>query len=470
MARSTPLWQKLIWAVMFLVVCEGAVRKWVAPSLQSEIYLVKDALLVFAYVGFISSRLPTGIHLKAMAGLSTLLLLSLAYFGMEVFNPNSPSLLLSIVGFKNYLFYPPLAFIVPYMFSSSKDFESKLKKYAIMMIPFAALGLVQFAFGPDHWINDYVSHDPENERVITMFGMGDEKVRTTGTFSYPAGYTTFLTVMLYLGVGLAASKNWRLLANLWPWVLVVVTIAAIFTTGSRAPIYASVLTAPVVLYVWASRGIMSSGNLLKVGLTCVAISIVVTLIAPLAIEAYQYRAEHADDPMDRLFSPLTELYYALVESPIIGTGLASTHGAAITIMGTKDYWWLDGKFYELETARVMQETGVIGFVLVYAVRIWLLAKAISFGLRFRTPLDVAMAGVIAGFFAQSLALFVINNLTAGIYYWFAAGMLFAMHRLELQEITAPVLASASRQHLGREKGERRAAASYGARGNRVKTR
>ena len=77
-----PLWQKLIWAVMFLVVCEGAVRKWVIPGLQAEIYLVKDALLVLAYVGFLSSRLPTGIHLKAMAGLKTLLMFSLVYFAI----------------------------------------------------------------------------------------------------------------------------------------------------------------------------------------------------------------------------------------------------------------------------------------------------------------------------------------------------------------------------------------------------
>ena len=146
------------------------------------------------------------------------------------------------------------------------------------MIPFAALGLVQFAFGPDHWINGYVSHDPENARVIAMFGVGDEKARTTGTFSYPGGYTTFLTVMLYLGVGLAASKNWRISGNLWPWTLVVVTIAAIFTTGSRAPIYASVITAPVVLYIWASRGLMSSGNVLKIGLAGMFISIIVAFI------------------------------------------------------------------------------------------------------------------------------------------------------------------------------------------------
>ena len=117
---------------MFLVVCEGAVRKWLVPGLQAEIYLVKDAMLVLAYIGFLSSRVPTGIHLKVMAGLKTLLMLSLVYLALQVFNPNSPSILLSIIGFKNYLLYAPLAFVVPYMFSSSKDLEHKLRKYAII--------------------------------------------------------------------------------------------------------------------------------------------------------------------------------------------------------------------------------------------------------------------------------------------------------------------------------------------------
>jgi hypothetical protein len=452
MARSTPLWQRLIWAVMFLVVCEGVIRKLV-PPLQAQIYLLKDGMLVAAYIGFISSRLPTGIHSRAMAGLSTLLLLSLAYFGIELFNPNSPSILLSIVGLKNYLLYPPLAFILPYMFSSSQDLERKLRKYAIIMIPFAGLGLLQFTLGADHWLNGYVSYDEENVRNIAMFGVGDVKVRTTGTFSYPGGYTTFLTVMLYLGIGLVASKNWRFSGNLWPWTLVVVTVAAIFTTGSRAPIYAPVLTAPVVLYIWSSRGIMSVGNVVKVGIACICISIIVALIAPEAIEAYQHRAEHSgDNAIDRMLSPLIEAYGALTESPIIGAGMASTHGSAVTIMGTLDYWWLDGKFFEQEGARVLQETGVIGFILVYAARIWLLAKAITLGVRFRTPLYAAMAGVIAGFFAQYLFLIVINNPTGGIYYWSAAGLLFAMYRLEWQKATAPLPASASIPAFGTQRG------------------
>jgi len=346
------------------------------------------------------------------------------------------------------------------MFSSLEDLERKLRKYAIIMIPFAGLGLLQFTLGPDHWINGYVSYDEENVRNLAMFGVGNVKVRTTGTFSYPSGYTTFLTVMLYLGVGLAASRNWRFSGNLWPWTLVVVTVAAIFTTGSRSPIYGSVISAPLVLYIWSSRGVMSLRNFLKIGLTGMFISIIVAFIASGAIEAYDYRVQHAaDSPMYRaLYWPLTEIYSAVTESPIIGVGVGSTHGSAVTIMGTKDYWWLEGTFFENESARVWQETGVIGFILVYVARIWLLVKAISLGLRFRTLLYAAMAGVIAGFFAQHLAaLNVINNPTAGIYYWFVGGLLFAMYRLELQEAIASLASSASRrEQLGRENGKRRA--------------
>ena len=131
--------------------------------------------------------------------------------------------------------------------------------------------------------------------------------------------------------------------------------------------------------------------------------------------------------------------------------------------GNEDYWWLDGHFVEQETARVMQETGIVGFILVYAARIWLLLKAISLGIRFRTPLYAAMGGVIAGFFAQYVPLIVINNPTGGIYYWFSAGLLFAMYRLELHEKSVLWSASLSRQKLTQRQADVEAAPSLGGR-------
>jgi len=434
----TPLWQTLIWVVMFLVVCEGALRKWVLPDYQSQVYFIKDVLLIIAYLGFINVRRASGNHSRVMTGLKTLLICSVFYFGLEVFNSNSPSILLSLVGLKNYLLYPALAFVVPYMFASPKDLEQKLRKYAIIMIPFAALGIIQFAFGPEHWMNGYLAHDSENLRMGSMFGApGAGKARTTGTFSYIGGYVTFLTVMFYLGASLAASKQWRLSENKLPLALVAVSIAAMFTTGSRGPIFGIILFSPFVLYVWKSGGLMSGRSVAHMGLACIVIYISVTYAVPDAIEAYQYRASHSDNPMERLTWGLTENYDALVESPVLGTGMASTNAAAVTIMRTTDFWWLNGTQVEGETARVLLETGAVGFMLVFTARIWLLLSAMVLGTKFRTPLYVSLSGAIAGFFAQNLTGIVINNPTGGIYYWFAAGLLFAMYRTEMQEATAP---------------------------------
>jgi hypothetical protein len=429
---------------MFLVVCEGALRKWAFMGFQAQVYLIKDGLLILAYLGFLVSRRPSRLHLNAMTGLKILLTLSLVYFGIQLFNPNSPSILLSLVGFKNYLLYVPLVFVLPYMFSSSADLEAKLQKYAMLMIPFAGLGLVQFAFPYDHWINGYLSQDTENLRAAAMFGdltIGAPKARTTGTFSYIGGYTTFLSAMTWLGVGLVASKNWRLRGNVRALLLLVTSLAATFTTGSRAPVFALIIASPLALFVLGSGGLISMRNVLRFCVVWAILAVAISLIASDAIDAYEHRVQQAGDSFARILLPITEAFGVLGEVPAIGTGMASTHGSAITIMGTDSYWWLRGVFTENETARIVQETGIIGLLLVFAARFWLQIKAIALGQKFKRPLYVAMSGAIAAFFLQFFFSNVVNNPTAGIYYWFAAGLLFGIYRLARQE--SAVLGSVS---------------------------
>jgi hypothetical protein len=419
---------------MFLVVVEGAIRKWLLPGWQAQIYFVKDLVLIAAYVGFFASRLPSGAHLSSMRPLSALLVLSLAYFSIEVANTNSPSLLVSIVGFRGYLLYIPLVFIVPYMFSSSEDLERKVITYGILMIPFIALGPIQFMFPTDHWINGYLNH--EGEELLTPDGFGGEvmNVRTAGTFSYIGGFTAFLTVMFYLAAGLAAKNRWRAFDSVVPLGILIVTLAAMFTAGSRGPIWGLVGASPLVLSIWASGRLLSVASLGKMIVAVGAVSIAALFLAADAFDAYAYRQEHGDDALTRVLAPFTEPYWAMQIMDPLGTGMGSTSSGALTLMGTRDFWWLNGNIFEIETARVLQETGIIGFILVYAARLWLLIKAITLGARFHTPLYVALSGVIAGLFLQDLAGFVINNATTGLYHWFAAGLLFAMYRLELKKV------------------------------------
>jgi hypothetical protein len=433
--KGSPLWQKIIWTVMFLLVYEGALRKWVLPGLQSEIFFLKDVLLLLAYGFFLVSRTPPGTHLRAAVPLKEIIVASLAYFSIELINPDSPSILVSILGMKSYLLYVPLAFIVPYMFSSSEDLERKLHKYAILMIPCVALGLVQFSLPPTHWINGYLNnHDPDSLVMGAVFDGEINKVRSIGTFSYIGGFAGFLTVMFYLVAGLVAKNRWKISGNLWLFGYLVLTVATMFTTGSRAPIWWLIATWPLAMYIWRYAGLLSMQTSAKMIMAVATVWVLAQLLAADAFDAYSLRAEHATDAMSRVLSPLTQTLGAVQVSGLLGTGMGSTNGGALGLMHSEEFWWLNGNFFEVEMARVVQETGIVGFILVYAARVLLMVKAISLGKRFRNPLYASLSAVIACLFLQDVALgFVVNNATVGIYHWFAAGLLFAMYRLDVIE-------------------------------------
>ena len=82
----------------------------------------------------------------------------------------------------------------------------------------------------------------------------------------------------------------------------------------------------------------------------------------------------------------------------------------------------------------MQELGPLGFILVYWMRVSLVILSIQLARKLRTPLFKALSAAIAGFFTLHLFLFVINNPTAGLFFWFSAGLLFAMYRLDFEPI------------------------------------
>jgi hypothetical protein len=383
------------------------------------------------------SRTP-GENSKALLGLRIWALIAFFYFAFQIVNPNSPSFLLSVAGVKNYMLYVPLAFVVPYLFTSRDDLEEKLRRYAVIMMPFAALGLVQFLFPPDHWLNAYLSYDDDNAALGSLFGTDEFiRARTIGTFSYIGGYVTFLTVMNYLGIALLANAKWRIKGNALPVCLIVVTLAAMFTTGSRTPFFGLILTAPVMLWIWATKKIMGPQQIVRMAGLVTLIFLIVLVLSSQAIDAYSSRSGTADDTWARIISPFYELYLAFQTSPAFGLGIGSAHSSASNIMQTLDYWWLNGNMFEIETARVMQETGLLGFILVYGCRVWLVTLAIGSAMRFRTLLYVGLSSVITGFFIQYLYLFVINNPTAGIYYWFCVGLIFAMRRLESNTARRP---------------------------------
>jgi hypothetical protein len=423
------MWKRIILGVFILMIFEGAIRKWILPWAQAEVYLVKDALLLVAYALFLLGSQPEW-RFRGSAVLKGVIAFSFVFGCLEVLNPNSPSLLVGVAGVKDYFLYVPLAFILPYCFTSREEFLRFIKFYIVLAIPVSILGFVQVAAGPASFLNTYVSASEDIPAAIVKFGRHDNIVRTAGTFSFISGYTTYLGFMAFLAVGYNMARGWQIKNNTGPIIALALVIGAMFTTGSRGPVYVLAATAPVVFFWALISRILSPKVAARLFLLVPLIVFAALHVSPEAVEAFQYRAETSGDTYSRFFAPIAQLTEMLAESPFFGLGIGVTHNAALTIMGTLTPWWLNGMLAEEEIARVGQELGILGVVLIYFTRGIILVLAIRCTRGFRDPAYRSLGMVLTVQLAMGVVTALITNPTAGLYYWGSLGLILAMQRLE----------------------------------------
>jgi hypothetical protein len=427
-------WQRALFAVFVLMVFEGALRKWVFPWAQAQIYLVKDAILLAVYLGFLlDSRIKNFPSPKGVGLIKIVLVVTFVFGCIEVLNPNSPSILVGLAGLKSYFLYPPLAFILPYAIKSREHLFVLIRRYLIMAIPVAVLGFVQIMAGPGSSLNVYVSWTEDAPAVLSYFGSTFDFVRTSGTFSYISGYTAFLSFSAFLAIGYNMAHGWRLKNNIMPILALTLVVGAMFTTGSRAPVYILLATGPVILWLAATSRVLSARIAMRLCILVPVLAIAAVNISPLAFQAFMERTESADSSYTvfRLFSPFYQTIGVLSDAPALGIGIGTTLPAGMSIMGAEFPSWIrDELLTEDEMARVTVELGLIGLLLVYFLRFLIAAFALRCAMSFRNSAFRALGIVLAVYLALGLFVPIILSVTWGLYYWGALGLVLAMRRFE----------------------------------------
>src|SRR5262245_36319740 len=108
---------KLIMFIYLLLIFEGAIRKWLLPSMGQVLFFVRAPFVLLAYwMAFRHGFFPkgNGILLTGMAlGVCAVLLV-----GAQVLSPaaSSGAAMLAAYGWRNYFFYIPLAFVIAEVF------------------------------------------------------------------------------------------------------------------------------------------------------------------------------------------------------------------------------------------------------------------------------------------------------------------------------------------------------------------
>jgi hypothetical protein len=422
-------WRRGLEAVLVLLVLEGAIRKWLVPSAASYVYFAKDALLIGVYVGFLRDPARRALPVRVPPPLAAALAVLTALAAIGVFNPNLPSPLVGLLGFKAYLHYVPLIWVVAAAYRTEREVGQFVRRYLTLALPVALLALAQFFSPADSALNTYARSNMSAGSIVTFGAV--ERVRVTGTFSFITGYSAYLQVVALLSLTVLAVRQWRLRGSLLYYTALASALLGMLMTGSRGPVFLFVLLMPLYwLFGVARAGLPAFGRfLLGIGL----VLSVVNFVGSDAVEAFRARAAGSSDVASRVLQPFVTPFRIAPDIGLLGYGTGATHQMAEAVSPSiVPYSWLGPHHYEDEPSRVMVELGLVGFAAFFAVRIGLVALALGAVFRLARPLPRALALSCLLLFLGQLVGGVVFNVTGGVYYWWFAGLLFAAERLETE--------------------------------------
>jgi O-antigen ligase len=425
---SARFWRIGTWAALVLMIYEGALRKWFLPQFQEHIYFLKDILLLGAYVGcFFGARLMRNRPLVQRHAANVIIALYAAFCLLQVLNPRLPNWKIGLYGFESYLFYIPLMYMVPELLPD----ERTLRRFVTGLLAVSAvplvLGLVQFNLPADHPLNRYVWSD----QAIATFGAGLDHARVTSTFSYITGYSAFLTGLAVVLLAVALFERRRGIRVLLYGALLL-TVADLLMTGSRAPVAQFALAAPVVvLFTLAS----SAKRHVRAALVAlVALALLGFGVATFFADAHHAFADRVvtndTENVERVARLWTGTLDAIHNGGVVGYGIGATLPGSTFLNDSGPT--ADGPpWVEAELEHVVVETGLVGFLLTLAVRILLPLQLYRSLRQFPQSNARPLLAAALVFVIINLPMQIIVSRTAGMMYWFMAGFAFIPGRWAL---------------------------------------
>lgn len=420
-------WRQCVKTVLFLVVVEGAVRKWILPNASEFVYFIKDFVLVAAYVKYYFAELNVERDFPVPPLIKFLILASSAIILLQMSNYNLGSPILGMLGVRNYLLYIPLIFLVRDLFDSIEDLNHSLRWYLLLPIPIAYLAVNQYFSGADAWINRYAWGNEELGKANVGSG-----VRVTGTFSYIAGFAAYLQTCAGLIVPLLVIEQ----PPVWKWLLRVSWIgimASILMTGSRGPIIAlGILIVGYFIFNRLFRELRLYRKFILPVLLCVVAG---GLFFQVQVKNITIRFSDNSDLSSRVMETMSNPTRFIEVAGFFGFGAGSTYQAADivrSILGLPAGTPIN-MYFEGEPERVILELGPVGFLVWYLLRLAIMVELLKVFLRLRYPLLRELA--LTAFLVHALSMpgQMVFQITYTVLYWFLAGFILALPKIEYLE-------------------------------------
>jgi hypothetical protein len=352
---------KYVFWVYWLLIFEGALRKWVFPQLQEIIFFARDPIVLLIYFVAWRNHIVKRDGLLMAGLIISIIYLPLIFGQILVIDMN---ILTLVYGWRMYFMYLPLIFVIKDSFNL-EDIYKLIRQTLYVSIPLSVLAYFQFISPPHSFINSGYS-------TGRVFIVADNIVRTTGTFTFTAGQTMYAgSLIAMLVIAWLNRKRAPLLSMPWLIIATGASITTLLLTGSRTAFFlASLVVLATFFGLQLTRGAKQkfTGTVMLLFLVVVGVFL---FMGPFkkSLDALSTRvgqAEVQEGTLHRLFSPFTEFFGAVLDAPAIGYGLGyGTSGGSLLATGKVTI-----VLPENEWPRVVMEVGPAFGILYIGYRIF----------------------------------------------------------------------------------------------------
>ena len=354
--------RRLIWLYFWLLILEGALRKWVVPQLSNPLLIVRDPVVLLAYFLAIRARVFPANGWTFALGVIAVLSMAVSFVPLWPYLGPTRIMLVTGFGFRSNFLHLPLLFLMARVLRM-EDVKRIGFWTLIFMVPMALLMVGQFQASPDAFLNRTAGG--EGEMMTSALG----KVRTAGTFSFVIGVVAYFAMATAFLVWAALKRdiypNWLLFAAGAALVIGIAVSGSRSVVGACAVVGASLL---VVLFL-KPAALNRFGQAL---LVTVVLGFIV-MQTPIFKEGFNVLSTRFSEVaeaseksvgagiVERFFGEFTESLYVLTQAPFLGYGLGiGTNAGAKFLTGRQAFLLSEG-----EWQRVFLESGpVLGLAYV----------------------------------------------------------------------------------------------------------
>ncbi|CAN8139496.1 O-antigen ligase domain-containing protein [uncultured Thiomicrorhabdus sp.] len=343
---------KFFIAIFLIVLFEGAIRKWVWGGATIPLLGLRDLIVVGAVFWGILHRY---FNFRAWPEILLLFWTVLIVFwsGVQMLSGLMPPIV-GAIGFRFWVLYLWFALLCARALSW-QDIEYLFKLFSLTLLFMVPLALVQFMSPPTAWINKQAGGEDQ-----FIFQVIKDIVRTTGTFSFTAGYTTYLAfvtpaILWMMSGGLKGTMN-----PLLRLLIIGLFFVGALVSGSRGTLITTLFFVGMwfLLLLFANKlPKLSPGKIL---LGVAGFVVLIVLLFPILERSFNANAQRFEDAAhEDVNARVSNMFLGSGQNwdgfEILGYGIGAGANASANFMNSSGFLLGENEF-----ERTLNEGGIIG--------------------------------------------------------------------------------------------------------------